>query len=267
MKKGLKKFVAGVLSVVAIGAMTACGGSNEGLTSTYGVLTVATSANFPPFGYLVEGGYSGADIQLAGLLAQELGLELSLQNMVFTSVLMATQLGQADIAVSAMTINDARRENMNFSIPYLVSGQVIITRVGNYSLDGMDADEIISHLYGARMGAGAPSNTGAIFALNGIQADVVNFQSTALMVAAVSEGLEGIEYGIVDNSVAFTMISNHDNLKIINVPLTREYYGIGVELGNYELLDKINEALERILSDGRFEAILAGYGLQQDMGR
>ncbi|MCL2353879.1 MAG: transporter substrate-binding domain-containing protein [Defluviitaleaceae bacterium] len=262
MKKGLKKFMVGALSIMAVGVMAACGGGSSD------TLVVATSANFPPFGYLAEGGgYAGVDMQLAALLAEELGMELEIQNMPFASVLVATQTGQADIALSAMTINDARRENMNFTTPYLVSGQVIITHVGNNSLDGMTAEQIINHLYGARMGAGTPANTGAIFAYNVIQADVVNFQGTALMAAGLSQGLEGIEYGILDHSVAATMIAEHENLKVVDVPLTREYYGIGVVLGDYELLDKLNEALHTILSDGRFDAVLAQYGLQQDMGR
>lgn len=269
MKKACKTLFVGLIALIALGVLVACGGNdNEGLTIHEGFLTIATSPNFPPFGYIADGGgYSGVDLQIATLLAEELGLELRVESMPFASVLMATQTGYSDIAISSMTINDARRQNMNFSIPYLTSGQVIITLEGNNSLDGKDAEEIIEYLRTARMGAGTPANTGAIFATDVIGANVTNFPSTALMVAGIAQGAEGVEYGILDHSVAFTMIADHPTLKVVDVPLTREYYGIGVILGNYELLEKIDEVLEVIIADGRLDNILAQYGLYMDMGR
>ncbi|MCL2235637.1 MAG: transporter substrate-binding domain-containing protein [Defluviitaleaceae bacterium] len=269
MKKTFKNLLVVLMAAMALGAFAACGGNdNDGLTINEGVLTIASSPNFPPFGYIADGGgYAGVDIQLATMIAEELGLELRVESMPFASVLMATQTGYSDVAISSMTINDARRQNMNFSTPYLISGQVIITLSGNDSLVGKDADEIIEYLRTARMGAGTPANTGAIFAADVIGANVTNFPSTALMVAGIAQGAEGVEYGILDHSVAFTMISDHPTLQVIDVPLTREYYGIGVTLGNYELLEKINEALDVIISDGRLDAILAQYGLYMNMGR
>jgi len=269
MKKAFRNLLVILMAAMALGALAACGGNdNDGLTINEGILTIASSPNFPPFGYIADGGgYTGIDIQIATLIAEELGLDLRIESMPFASVLMATQTGYSDVAISSMTINDARRQNMNFSIPYLISGQVIITRSDNNSLDGKDAEQIIEYLRTARMGAGTPANTGAVFAADVIGANVTNFPSTALMVAGIAQGAEGVEYGILDHSVAFTMIADHPALKVIDVPLTREYYGIGVTLGNYELLEKIDEVLEVIISDGRLEAILAQYGLYMDMGR
>ncbi len=74
----------------------------------YDVLVFATSAEYPPFEYCIDGMIQGFDIDLAHALGQELGKKIIFKNMQFSSILAAVQSGMVDAAIATMTITSAR---------------------------------------------------------------------------------------------------------------------------------------------------------------
>ncbi|WP_058477803.1 substrate-binding periplasmic protein [Legionella steigerwaltii] len=89
-------------------------------------LHFATSAEYPPFEYSDHGEIKGFDIDLAKLLANELGKEAVFDNMQFSTVLPAISSGQDDIAIATITITDARKVNFDFSNPYYFEGMASV---------------------------------------------------------------------------------------------------------------------------------------------
>ncbi len=91
-------------------------------------LVVATNAAFEPFEYLPGEDYYGIDMELAALLAEELGQELVIQNMDFDAVCLSVGQQKCDIAMAGLTISEDRREYVNFSDPYYSASQRLIVR-------------------------------------------------------------------------------------------------------------------------------------------
>ena len=81
-------------------------------------LVVATNASFEPFEYVDGDSYKGIDMELASLLAQELGKELVIENMDFDAVCLSVGQHKCDIAMAGLTINEEREEYVTFSDPY-----------------------------------------------------------------------------------------------------------------------------------------------------
>lgn len=90
-------------------------------------LVVATNASFEPFEYTKGGDeYFGVDMEIAALLAEELGKELVIMNMDFDSVCLSVGQQKCDIAMAGLTIKEDRKEYVNFSDPYYTASQKLI---------------------------------------------------------------------------------------------------------------------------------------------
>ena len=98
-------------------------------------LLVATNAEFAPFEYKEGEAYYGIDMEIAYLLAQELGKELVIVNMDFDAVCLSVSQGKADIAMAGLTIKEDRKELVDFSIPYYDAAQKIVVKSDNTEFD------------------------------------------------------------------------------------------------------------------------------------
>ena len=99
-------------------------------------LVVATNASFAPFEYKIGDKYAGVDMEIAKLLADELNMELVIEDMEFASVVTSIGKNGVDIGMSGMTINDERKKTVNFSDSYYNAAQVLIVKADDTSFDG-----------------------------------------------------------------------------------------------------------------------------------
>ena len=99
-------------------------------------LVVATNAAFEPFEY-TDGGtnYYGIDMEIAALLAKELGKELVIVNMDFDAVCLSVGQQQCDIAMAGLTVNEDRKEYVNFTTSYYNASQKLIVMSDNTEFD------------------------------------------------------------------------------------------------------------------------------------
>lgn len=89
-------------------------------------LVVATNAAFEPFEYMQGDSYVGIDMEIAALLAEELGKELVIQNMDFDAVCLSVSQQKCDIAMAGLTVSEARKEFVTFSESYYQASQRLI---------------------------------------------------------------------------------------------------------------------------------------------
>ncbi len=89
-------------------------------------LVVATNAEFAPWEYVNGDKYYGIDMEIAQILATELGLELVIDDMAFESVVSAVGNHGVDIAMSGITITNERKEIVNFSTSYYTESIVLM---------------------------------------------------------------------------------------------------------------------------------------------
>ena len=98
-------------------------------------LVVATNAAFEPFEYTKGEDYYGIDMEIASMLADELGQELVIQNMDFDAVCLSVGQHKCDIAMAGLTVNEERQEYVNFSDTYYQASQRLIVKADDTTFD------------------------------------------------------------------------------------------------------------------------------------
>lgn len=127
-------------------------GEKEGITSAVRddskeQLVVATNAAFEPFEYTKGDKYYGVDMEIAKLLADELGMELVIENMEFDAVCLAVGQQKCDIAMAGLTVNEEREEHVTFSETYYQASQrLVVPSDDTVFADCKDADAVLKKL-------------------------------------------------------------------------------------------------------------------------
>ena len=98
-------------------------------------LVVATNAAFEPFEYTEGDKYYGIDMEIAALLAKELGKELVIQNMDFDAVCLSVGQHKCDIAMAGLTVKEDRKEHVDFSTTYYEASQKLIVKGDDTAFD------------------------------------------------------------------------------------------------------------------------------------
>ena len=266
--------------VMALG-LSACGGSNSAASSsaagsvsgsasgsvsngdpafttvTPGKLTMSTNAYFPPYEMVADdGSFEGIDIEVAGAIAEKLGLELQVDDMGFDAALQAAQTGKSDMVMAGVTITEERQAVMDFSNSYANGVQVVIVKEGS-PIQTVD-DLANANMIGCQMGT-----TGYTFCSDtpengGFGEDhVTPYDDGAAAVQALMNGQ--IDAVVIDNKPAQEYVAANPGLKILDGEFTNEDYAIGVAKGNTALLDAINGALEELTNDGTIQSIVDKY--------
>ena len=113
------------------------------LDSSKDQLVVATNAAFEPFEYTKGDSYYGIDMEIAKLLADELGKELVIENMDFDAVCLSVSQQKCDIAMAGLTINEEREEYVTFTDSYYSASQRLIVPSDNTTFDDCkSADDV-----------------------------------------------------------------------------------------------------------------------------
>ena len=227
-----------------------------------GKLHMSTEAGFPPYEMTADdGGYKGTgfegiDVEVAGAIAEKLGLELVVDDMGFTAALTAVQNGESDIAMAGISITPDRQEVMDFSDSYATGVQVVIVNEDS-------PIQTLDDLANAQMIGCQADTTGYIYASDtpengGYGEDhVIGYESGAVAVQALVNGQ--VDAVIIDNRPAAEYVKANPGLTTLEGTWVEEDYAIGVQKGNTELLNAINGALNELKADGTFQGIVDRY--------
>ncbi len=249
----LKKLVSVLLVAACVLAVTACGGKKEGgegeAKKDGGKLVMATNAEFPPYEFREGDDIVGIDADMAAAVAEELGMELEIEDMAFDSIIPAVQSGKADMGVAGMTVDPDRLENVNFSDTYAQASQVIIVKEDSEIAgpDGLEGKTI-----GVQLGT-----TGDIYASDIKDAAVEQYNKGFEAVQALTQGK--IDAVVIDGEPAKEFVKEAEGLKILDEPLTEEEYAIAIAKDNEELLEKVNDALASLKESGKLDEIVGKY--------
>ncbi|NRD80676.1 transporter substrate-binding domain-containing protein [Bacillus sp. BRMEA1] len=122
--------------MLTVGLLAACGTSsqNNNTSGDKKVLTMATSADYPPFEYVntSKGGkIEGFDIDLANAIAGKLGYKVQVKDMDFSGLIEGLKSGQADFVLAGMTPTPQRKQNVDFSDIYYTAQYMFISKKGS----------------------------------------------------------------------------------------------------------------------------------------
>ena len=101
-----------------------------------GTLTIAVNAYFEPYEYYSNGKVCGIDVDISNAIADYLNMKIDVEDMEFDSIITAVSSGKADFGISGITVTEERLNNIDFSIPYTTSSQVVIVRNNDVKASG-----------------------------------------------------------------------------------------------------------------------------------
>lgn len=244
MKKLFSAVLAGTMAL-AFGLTAAAEDDN--------VLVMATNAEFPPYEFhdTVDGEDKivGIDAEVAALIAEELGMTLEIEDIAFDSVLAEVQSGKADIAMAGITVTEDRLKSVNFTDPYTTATQMIIVPEGS---EIKTVDDLNGKTIGVQLGT-----TGDIYVEDVPDATIERYNKGFEAVQALSQGK--IDAVVIDGEPAKVFVSQTEGLVLLDEPFTEEEYAIAIAKDNDELLQKVNDALNKLKENGEFQKVVDKY--------
>ena len=257
----MKKIIAIALAaLMALTLFAACGNSaakNELPTAVPGKLVMATNAAFPPYEFLENNEIVGIDAEIAGAIAEKLGLELVIDDMEFDSIIEAVKSGKADMGLAGMTVTPEREEVVNFTVSYATGVQVVIVTEDSAitSVDDLFA-EGASHIIGVQR-----NTTGDLYSTWDLEdaglATIERYSKGADAVQALITGK--VDCVVIDNEPAKAFVAANAGLKILDTEYVLENYAAAMSKDNEELFEAVNKALQELIADGTIQAIIDKY--------
>lgn len=179
-------------------------------------LVVATNAAFEPFEYKDGDSYYGIDMEIASLLAKELGKELVISNMDFDAVCLSVGQHKCDIAMAGLTVKEDRKEYVDFSTTYYKASQQIIVKGDDTTFDACtDAASVETILNGLDKSTkiGVQNGTTGNFyvkgdadwGFDGLPVQCVGYKNGSLAVQDLING--NINYVIIDAAPAACIVN------------------------------------------------------------
>lgn len=253
--KNLKKIAAIILSAALVVALAACGSSKDSDSNKSSgkaeTLTMGTNASFPPYEYVDDNGkIVGIDAEIAQAIADKLGMKLEIKDMEFESLVPAVKAKSIDLALAGMTVNEERKQSVNFSDSYSTGVQVVIVKENSEI-------KTVDDLKGKKIGVQA-GTTGDTYCTDDFgEENVKQFSNGSLAVAALANGQ--VDCVVIDNEPAKNYVAANSGLKILDTEYVTEDYAIAISKDNDELLKKVNNALKELKDDGTVDKIIGKY--------
>lgn len=224
--------------------LTGCGKKNED------TLVMVTEAGFAPYEYYEGGKIVGVDVAIGKEIAKAMGKELEVKDVAFDFVINEVKSGKADFGAAGMSITEERKKEVDFTIEYAVSDQVVVVRKDS---NINTFDDIKNKTITVQLGTVAD------------QYAEKNFKNAKLikhkkyLSAAQDVKSNKADCIIMDALPAKELVKENEDLRILDGILFQDKYGMIVKKGNKELLNKINEVLQRLIDENKIEEYVIEY--------
>ena len=233
------KKIALLLAVVLVAMMAVTGCSSKK------TLKMATEAGFAPYEYYEDGKIVGVDVDIANEIAKELGMELEVIDMEFNSITTSVNTGKADFGGAGMSITEERLKEVDFTVEYATSRQVVVVLDSN--TDIATPQDIDGKNVGVQLGTTADMY---------IADEMPNV--TLSQFNKYAEAVEALKIGRIDAIVmdalpAEELVAANEGTKILDGELFTDSYAFCVKKGNTEMLDAINKVLNRLIEEGKID--------------
>ena len=213
-----------------------------------GAMTVGTKFDQPGFGLLnPSGDPEGFDVEIAKIIAAELGIEA--ENIEFVETVSANrepfiQNGQVDFVVATYTINDTRKQVVDFAGPYYEAGQDIMVAKGN-----PEAIEGPEDLAGKTVCSVEGSTPAEKIRTEYPEAQLITYDVYSKCADDLKNG--NVQAVTTDNVILTGLVAGSpDAFELVGNPFTKEPYGVGLTKGDDDFRTFINDVLEQSFEDG-----------------
>ncbi|MDP1820815.1 MAG: glutamate ABC transporter substrate-binding protein [Acidimicrobiales bacterium] len=227
-----------------------------------GTITVGVKYDQPGFGLQnpTTSEVEGFDVEIARLIVEAIGedVEIEFVESVSRNREPFLQDGTVDLVIATYTINDARKQVIDFAGPYFVAEQDIMVRADDETIESVD------DLNGKNVCTVTGSTSATNVAASAPQASVTLLDTYSQCAEAMTDGR--VEAVTTDNTILAGLVQASDGeYKLIEAPFSEEPYGIGLPKGDDDFRNFINDRLEEIFESGEwaeaFESTLGAIGL------
>ncbi len=232
-----------VVGVIVIGVFNNKGNNKD-------KLIMVTEAGFAPYEFYKNNEIIGVDVEIAKKIAKEMGKELEIKDTDFDSIINEVKTGKADFGAAGLSITEERLEEVDFSIEYAISKQVIIVKKDSAI---SKVEDLNNKKVAVQLG------TVADLVLSDEYPDVEVVQHKKYLLAVEDLLSNKVDAIVLDSLPAQEILDKNSNLKILNKELLIDKYGIAVKKDNTELLEVINQVLKGMIECGEIESYTMKY--------
>jgi polar amino acid transport system substrate-binding protein len=221
-------------------------------------VTVAVENAYPPFNKIDEATNEGVgwDYDTVREICKRLNCVPEFKEAAWDGIFPAMEAGEFDMLADGVTYTAERDEIVDFSIPYVTVGQVLLVRADETAtVDELKADA--SKLVGTQIGT-----TNEIVAKKNFPEErVQSFEDfPATVLALIAGDIDGV---VIDNVSALGFIKeNEGKIKIGGQLTSDEQLAFVFPPGSY-LTIAVNAALSEMIADGTLDQINRLWGLVQ----
>lgn len=239
-----------------------------------GVLVVGLEAAYAPFNWMeteetetnhpLEGMNAyveGYDVQIAKLIADDLGLELVIKMVDWDGLIFALNSGMIDVVIAGMSPRADRKEQINFTDAYYESEHVVIVKKDGPYANATDLDDFPgAKIIGQKLTV-YDTLAQQLQSQNATAKYQTPLSTVPEIVNAIKSGVSDVT--IVEKPVAISIVNNNSDLKYIELltPFTvseeEKIVSIGVRKNDNHLLKALNQSLAKISTEEREELMLA----------
>ena len=230
----------------AVALLRACGEKDNSLK-------MITEATFPPYEFLRGQEIAGLDVEICRAVAKKLNRPFKAETVDFDSVIPAVISGKADLAAAGITVTEDRKKNVDFSIPYVKTGIVVIYKKSNPFKN-------IEQLKGKKIGVQG-GTTSETFVLEQLKQEPERSKSPAEAVAALKSGR--VEFVIADIDPAKNCVKGEADLALSDF-ITSEEYAVAIRKGQPELLKAIDETIAELKASGQLDQWIRQFTEESD---
>ena len=207
-------------------------------------LIMVTEAAFAPYEYYSNGEIVGVDVDIAKEVAASMGKELVIKDIAFDSIINEVKTGKADFGAAGISYNEERAKNVDFTINYSTSKQVVIVKndSGITNIGDINGKKIA-----VQLGSIADTYVSSTYK----DASVVRQKKYLAAIEDLNTGK--VDCVVMDLLPAEQILKTNSGLKILDGALVEDSYGMIVKKGNKELLDNINRVLEKLKNEGKID--------------
>ncbi len=251
-----KKKIFSIVLVLAmfIGTVALSGCTQE----TKNKIIVGTSADFPPFEYKDENGtIVGFDVEMITAILTNQGYEVEVRDILWETLIPALQNGQINVIVAGMSITDERKEIVDFSDPYFDADLSVLIKKGS----GIVVNNV-SSLANLTVGV-QTGTTGDIWVFDNLvnvsltpEDKYKRYETYDLAVLDLKNG--NVQILVLDKPVA-QVFAEDNTLQVAYTIVSDDNYGIAVQKGNTELLQKINQGLADLKASDDWNTLVIKY--------
>ena len=207
-------------------------------------LIMVTEAGFAPYEYYSNGEIVGVDVDIAKEVAASMGKELVIKDIAFDSIINEVKTGKADFGAAGISYNEERAKNVDFTVNYSTSKQVVIVKndSGITNIGDINGKKIA-----VQLGSIADTYVSSTYK----DASVVRQKKYLAAIEDLNTGK--VDCVVMDLLPAEQILKTNSGLKILDGALVEDSYGMIVKKGNKELLDNINRVLEKLKNEGKID--------------